>query len=417
MMSEPAADPCFDRQPALLSVEDAVAALLSEARPLADLERIQLMQAGGRVLAEELRSPIDVPGFDNSAMDGYALHTSDIERAQSDGLVIAQRIPAGSTGTELQAGTAARIFTGAPLPAGADTVVMQEICRVEGDRVILEKPVTAGANIRPRGNDIRCGNTVLESGTVLQAAHLGLAASVGISEVSVYRHLKVAIFSTGDELVMPGQPLAAGQIYNSNRYQLSALLQAQGCEVIDLGSIADDFETTRRTLLDAAELADVVITTGGVSVGEEDYIKTALQAVGELTLWRIRMKPGKPLAFGRVGAVPFIGLPGNPVSTFVTFLLFARPFIQFTQGRTQTTPPSWPVQAGFDYQSKQRREYVRVRLNHDPAGLPVAETYPRQGSDVLSSVVWADGLVEIPEATRVSAGDTVRFLPFSEWAR
>ncbi len=416
-MSDPAVDPCFDHQPALLSVEEAVAALLSEARPLADQERIPLMQAGGRVLAEELHSPIDVPGFDNSAMDGFALHSRDMQRALSDGLVIAQRIPAGSTGTELQAGTSARIFTGAPLPAGADTVVMQEFCRVEGERVNFEQAVTPGANIRPRGNDIKCGDTVLKSGTVLQAAHLGLAASVGVGAVSVYRRLKAAIFSTGDELIEPGQALAPGQIYNSNRYQLSALLKAQGCEVIDLGTIADDYETTRQTLLAAAEQADLVVTTGGVSVGEEDYIKTALQTVGELTLWRIRMKPGKPLAFGHIGAVPFIGLPGNPVSTFVTFVLFARPFMQFMQGRTQTTPPSWPVQAGFEYQSKQRREYLRVRLNHDPAGLPVAEPYPRQGSDVLSSVVWADGLVEIPEASRVSPGDTVRFLPFSEWAR
>ncbi len=416
-MPDPAADPCFDHQPALLSVEEAVAALLTKAQPLADPERVPLMHAGGRVLAEDLRSPLDVPGFDNSAMDGYALHSRDMDRAQSEGLVIAQRIPAGSTGTELQAGTAARIFTGAPLPAGADTVVMQEFCRVEGDRVILEQTAASGANIRPRGNDIKRDNMVLESGTRLQAAHLGLAASVGFGEVAVYRRLRAAIFSTGDEIVEPGQPLAPGQIYNSNRYQLSALLRAQGCEVIDLGTIKDDYETTRQTLLAAAGQADLVVTTGGVSVGEEDHIKTALQAVGELDLWRIRMKPGKPLAFGRIGNVPFIGLPGNPVSTFVTFLLFARPFIQHTQGCRQTTPVSWPVQAGFDYQSKQRCEYVRVRLTHEPAGEPVAETYPRQGSDVLSSVAWADGLVEIPEATRVCTGDTVRFLPFSEWAR
>ena len=416
-MPGPAADPCFDHQPTMLSVEEAVAALLSGARPLTDQERIPLMRAAGRVLAGDLYSLLDVPGFDNSAMDGYALHSRDLERAQSEGLPIAQRIPAGSPGSELQPGTAARIFTGAPVPTGADTVVMQEFCRIEGERVILKQTVATGANIRPRGNDIKRGSTVIAAGTLLQAAHLGLAASVGLGEVAVYRRPGVAIFSTGDELVEPGQPLAPGQIYNSNRYQLSALLEAQGCEVIDLGSIADDYETTRRTLLAAAEQADLVVTTGGVSVGEEDHIKAALQAVGELNLWRIRMKPGKPLAFGRIGAVPFIGLPGNPVSTYVTFLLFARPFIQHMQGRTQTTPASWPVRAGFDYQSKQRREYVRVHLNHGPDGAPVAETYPRQGSDVLSSVVWADGLVEIPEATRISSGDTVRFLPFSEWAR
>jgi len=323
-------------------------------------------------------------------MDGYAFSSSDMERAQAEGLEITQRIPAGTTGTPLQPGSAARIFTGAPVPEGVDTVAMQEICRIENNRMVLEKPVAAGANIRPRGNDIGTGDTILESGSVLRAAQLGLAASVGVGSVDVYRTLKIAIFSTGDELVQPGTPLAAGQIYNSNRYQMHGLLQAQGCEVIDLGTVPDTFnsnryqmhgllqaqgcevidlgtvpdtfEATRQALLAGQEQADMVLTSGGVSVGEEDHVKAALESVGELNLWRIRMKPGKPLAFGKIGATPFIGLPGNPVSAFVTFLLFARPYLQLMQGRTTAEPLSYPVQAGFSYHAKHRREYVRVKL-------------------------------------------------------
>jgi len=282
--------------------------------------------------------------------------------------------------------------------------------------VWLETAATAGSNIRPRGNDIAAGSIVLERGTRLQAAHLGLAASVGIATVEVSRRLRVGVFSTGDELAEPGIPLAPGQIYNSNRYQLNALLAAQGCEVIDLGSIADDFSTTRETLLQAAAQADLVMTTGGVSVGEEDHVKAALEAVGSLHLWRIRMKPGKPLAFGRIGGTPFIGLPGNPVSVFVTFMLLARPYLQAMQGRARGDSRRYPVRAGFNYRANQRREYVRVRVHADHDGMPVAETFPRQGSDVLSSVAWADGLVEIAEDTTVQPGETVSFLPFAEWA-
>ncbi len=410
-------DPCFDKQSGMLSVDQAIEQLLSQATALTESEQLDLAAAAGRVLAQDLTSPIDVPGFDNSAMDGYALHSRDIEAARAAGLPVTQRITAGSVGERLQPGCAARIFTGAPVPDGADTVVMQEQCRVADDRVWIETAATAGANIRPRGNDIATGSIVLARGTLLQAAHLGLAASVGIGTVEVLRRLRVGVFSTGDELVEPGKPLAPGQIYNSNRYQLNALLAAQGCEVIDLGSIADDFNATRETLLQAAAQADLVMTTGGVSVGEEDHVKAALAAVGALHLWRIKMKPGKPLAFGRIGDTPFIGLPGNPVSVFVTFLLFARPFLQAMQGRTHAGPRRYPVRAGFDYHAKQRREYVRVRLHADPDGMPVAETFPRQGSDVLSSVAWADGLAEISEDSSVQAGEMVSFLPFAEWTR
>jgi molybdopterin molybdotransferase len=415
-MSAATPDCCFPNAADMLSVEDAIASLLQHAKPITETDQVDLIDAANRVLATDITSTIDVPGFDNSAMDGYAFSSSDMERAQAEGLEITQRIPAGTTGTPLQPGSAARIFTGAPVPEGVDTVAMQEICRIENNRMVLEKPVAAGANIRPRGNDIGTGDTILESGSVLRAAQLGLAASVGVGSVDVYRTLKIAIFSTGDELVQPGTPLAAGQIYNSNRYQMHGLLQAQGCEVIDLGTVPDTFEATRQALLAGQEQADMVLTSGGVSVGEEDHVKAALESVGELSLWRIRMKPGKPLAFGKIGATPFIGLPGNPVSAFVTFLLFARPYLQLMQGRTTAEPLSYPVQAGFSYHAKHRREYVRVRLRQDAETL-IAESFARQGSDVMRSVAWSDGLVEVAEDSNIEPGDTVRFLPFSEWAR
>ena len=416
-MPDTATDACFENQPAMLNVEQAIAGLLRNANAVGKTERISLMTAAGRVLAQDLKSPIDVPGFDNSAMDGYAINTNDIGRASTEGLQITQRIPAGSTGETLQPGSCARIFTGAPIPEGANAVAIQEICRVENNRIFFDQTLCNAENIRPRGNDITTGSTILHDGTLLQAAHLGLAASVGIAEVDVYRKLTVATFSTGDELVEPGKPLAPGQIYNSNRYQLQALLESQGCKVIDLGTVADTFAATRDTLLQGAGQADLVMTTGGVSVGEEDHVKAALESVGELTMWRVKMKPGKPLVFGRIGKTPFIGLPGNPVSVFVTFLLFARPYLQTLQGRQVTEPQSYEVRAGFDYRAKQRREYVRVRLSNDTGDAITAETFSRQGSDVMSSVAWSDGLVEILEGESVEVGDTVRFLPFSEWAR
>jgi len=411
-MSIPATDPCCDGQPGMLSVEQAVGQLLAQVQAITESERVELSTAAGRVLARDLASPIDVPGFDNSAMDGYALHSRDLDGARVTGLPVSQRITAGSVGTALQPGSAARIFTGAPLPEGADTVVMQELCRLEDDQVVIDAAAAPGTNIRPRGNDITAGSIVLAHGTRLRAAHLGLAASVGIGTLEVVRQPRVAVLATGDELVEPGRPLPPGRIYNSNRYQLQALLQAQGCEVIDLGGVADTFGATREALQQAAARADMVMTTGGVSVGEEDHVKAALEDIGELTLWRVRMKPGKPLAFGHIGDTPFMGLPGNPVSVFVTFLLFARPCLQTLQGCGESEPHRYPVRSGFNYQAKGRREYVRVRLEAE-----VAMKYPRQGSDVLSSVAWADGLVEIAEDTRVHTGDMVSFLPFSEWAR
>jgi len=415
-MSVTVSDPCFTNAADMLSVEQAIAALLKHVQPLKEIEHVMLAHAHNRVLASGITSPIDVPGFDNSAMDGYAVHTRDVGLATQDGLAITQRIPAGTMGDKVEPGCCARIFTGAPIPEGANAVVIQEVCRIENERLFFDQVMGEQENIRPRGNDIATGNTILEPGTVLRAAQLGLAASVGVDKVDVFRELRVAIFSTGDELIEPGQPLAPGQIYNSNRYQMRALLEAQGCTVVDLGTVPDSFDATQKALTEGAEQADLVMTSGGVSVGEEDYVKAALESVGELTMWRIRMKPGKPLAFGRIGEVPFIGLPGNPVSVFVTFLLFARPYIQAQQGQSTSEPCSYPVQADFSYCAKQRREYVRVRLRHDADKL-IAESFARQGSDVMRSVAWSDGLVEVTENSSVVPGDTVRFLPFSEWAR
>ncbi|HEB83108.1 MAG TPA: molybdopterin molybdenumtransferase MoeA, partial [Gammaproteobacteria bacterium] len=344
-----------------MSVEQAIDNILSQAVPVAESENVAILDALGRVLAEDLCSGIDVPGYDNSAMDGYAVRSEDCQQAGVS-LPVSQRIPAGATGSELQPGTAARIFTGAPVPPGADAVVMQELCEADGDSVTINTVVKAGSNVRRAGEDIKNGAVVLQAGKKLRAQELGLLASVGLAEFPVRRKLKVAIFFTGDEIVTPGQPLQPGQIYNSNRYTLNGLLQAMNCEIIDLGIVPDTLEATLEVLKEAASCADLVITSGGVSVGEEDYVRIALEQLGELSMWRIAMKPGKPVAFGRVGDTLFMGLPGNPVSVFVTFLLFARGLILKMQGCDDVRPKPVSVTAGFDWPSVKRQEYLRVKL-------------------------------------------------------
>ena len=397
----------------MLTVEQALKRLLAGARPLVEVERVAALDAEsalGRVLAQPIVAAIDVPPMDNSQMDGYALRAADAASVPAT-LKVAQRIAAGHVGQELAPGTAARIFTGAPVPPGADAVVMQEATVAHGDRVTINEAPAPGQWIRRKGIDVRAGATILAAGRLLRPQDLGLAASVGVAELDVRRRLRVAVFFTGDELVMPGDPLPPGRIYNSNRFVLRALLRALGCEVNDLGIVPDDRAATRAAFVRAAQDADLIITSGGVSVGEEDHVKPAVEAEGALDLWQIAMKPGKPLAFGHVRGVPFIGLPGNPVSSFVTFLLFARPFIRARQGASELAPRALALRADFDLpRPDRRREFLRARFN-DAGGL---EPFANQNSAVLTSCVWADGLIDNPPAQPIARGDMVRFLPFSE---
>ena len=394
----------------LMSVDEALAAMLSGARAVAEVEEVATLEATGRVLARAQRSTMDVPPMDNSAMDGYAVRLADVKAAGTR-LRIAQRIAAGSVGQPLEPGTAARIFTGAPVPAGADAVVMQEYCSQEKDLVSMKKIPEPGEWIRLAGSDIQAGSEILAAGIRLRPQDIGLAASVGISTLPVCRKARIGLFFTGDELVMPGEPLAPGRIYNSNRFTLRGLAQVYGCEVRDYGIVPDRLDATREALRRAAAENDVIVTSGGVSVGEEDHVRPAVEAEGSLLMWKIAMKPGRPLAFGRVGSAAFIGLPGNPVSSFVTFLVFVRPFLLKTQGVADPAPRVLEARADFDWpRPDPRREFLRVKWN-SAGGL---DLYPTQDSAVLASTAWADGLADNPPEHAIRKGDMVRFLPFSE---
>lgn len=395
---------------ALIPVDVAVRKILDAAAPVDQVETRPVTDSLGRVLAEDVLSAINVPGFDNSAMDGYAVNSVDCSQTGTR-LPVSQRIAAGEVGVRLQAGTAARIFTGAPVPEGADAVVMQERCQQQGDDVLIDTAARPGENIRRAGEDIAQGGVVLEAGRRIRPQEQGLIASIGCARVSVARKLKVATFFTGDELVEAGKPLEQGQIYNSNRYTLHGLLQASGCEVIDFGIVPDTLDATRDTLEQAAASADLVLTSGGVSVGEEDYVRIALEQLGELNMWRINMKPGKPLAFGKVDRALFMGLPGNPVSVFVTFLIFARPLILKLQGAQDQKSTVLSIRSGFNWNGGKRQEYLRVRVRQDDHGA-YAELYPHQGSGVLSSASWADGLAIIEPNTTIHVGDSVPYIPF-----
>ncbi|MCP4595620.1 gephyrin-like molybdotransferase Glp [Neptuniibacter sp.] len=400
---------CCDTQPGLIPFDEALQRLLKGSDTVVDTEVVALADAAGRVLAEMPKASVSVPPADNSSMDGYALHTSDLLSSET-ALVVSQRIPAGSAPKPLQSGTCARIFTGAEIPEGANAVVMQENVRLEEDKAVFGAAVRAGENIRRMGQDIQAGAEILTVGTRLQPADLGMLASVGLSEIKVFKRLKVAILSTGDELVEPGLPLESGQIYNSNRYILTGLLHALGMEVVDLGCVKDTRESTLEALKAAADSADAIISTGGVSVGEEDHVKGAVEELGSLDMWKIRIKPGKPVAYGKVIDTPFIGLPGNPTSTLITFCLLGRPCLMGLQGMNYEAPLQVPVKAGFERKRAiQRQEYLRVRLENG-----VVTPFSNQSSGVLTSASWANGLAVIPPETTIAKGDPVSFIPLSE---
>ena len=405
-------------KPPMLTAAQALEQLLVPAVPVSEVESVPMQAALGRVLAEDVVSLVDVPPLDNTSMDGYAIRVADLA-THSGVLRVGQRIPAGSMGTELQSGTAARIFTGAPIPQGADAVVMQEDCTIDPakpDAVSIATSPTVGQWIRRRGEDLSAGNVALSAGCVLRPQELGVAASAGLTHLPVKRRVRVAAFFTGDELSLPGEPLKPGGIYNSNRDTLLACIKTLGCDATDLGIVPDRLDATRSALRHASQDHDLIITSGGVSVGEEDHIKPAVTAEGELNLWQIAIKPGKPLAFGSVRresnpgtSTWFIGLPGNPVSSFVTFLLFVRPFILKLQGREAKQTPSYLMRADFDWLKADRRnEFLRVKLNNN-GGL---DLFPNQSSGVLTSASWGDGLVDCPPNQPIQVGDLVKYIPF-----
>lgn len=406
-MSEEAAHPSAraGKSDGEAAVDEAQARLLASLAPISrPPERIPLAESAGRILAHDLVAGIPVPGWDNSAMDGYALRAADLGIAGAV-LPVSQRIPVGVAPAPLEPGTAARIFTGAPIPEGADTVVAQEVCREIEGRVHVDRQPATGANVRRAGEDLPRGAVALAAGRRLRPVDVGVAASLGYADLQVATPLRVAILATGDELVPPGRPLGPGQIYASNGPFLFSLLAGLGCSPLPPVQVPDSLTATREALDAAAAVADLVLTSGGVSVGEEDHVKAAVEAQGVLDLWKVAIKPGKPLAFGRVRNTAFIGLPGNPVALFVTFALFAAPAIRRLQGRSTALPTPLPLPAGFDRtRAEQRDVYLRVRLRE---GRLVP--YPRQGAAILSSVAWADGLARVPAGRPVAHGDALDF--------
>jgi molybdopterin molybdotransferase len=400
---------------AMLPFDTAKQQLLAAARPLTETESLDTELAFGRALAFDVVSPQTVPPFDNAAMDGYALHVAQVPVAGTR-LPVSQRIAAGDVAQPLVPGTAARIFTGAELPKGADAVVMQEDCVVDGDSVVVKRLPAAGEHVRLAGSSLRAGDAVLTKGARLSAAALGLAASVGIAELPVFRRLRVAIFFTGSELVMPGEPLKPGHIYNSNRYLMRGFLQDLGVDIVDLGIIPDDRDATEAALVRAGAAADVIVTSGGMSEGEEDYVAGAVGARGRVDVWKIASKPGKPLAFGAVRSggreVAFIGLPGNPVAVWVGMMVLVVPYLRRCQGFARIEPDRQRLPADFSYKVKGNRlEFIRVRRNERGR----LDLYPQQDSAIIGSAVWADGLAAIPAGTTVAPGDSVDYVPGPGW--
>jgi molybdopterin molybdotransferase len=405
---------CFAFGGPLMSVGEAQALILERLQPVVGTERVPLVAADGRVLAEDIVAPVDLPPFDNSAVDGYAVRFADLAPEGETVLPVSGRVAAGATPGEAPPRHAVRIFTGAPMPAGLDTVFMQEDVRLEGDRAILPSGLKAGANRRLAGEDVARDAMALPLGRRLSPRDLALLSGLGIAEALVREPLKVAVFSTGDEIVSPGEPLRAAGVYDANRFMLVALLQRLGCAVTNLGILPDRRAAVAEALAGAAGSHDLLMTSGGVSTGEEDHVKAAVDAAGALTFWRLGIKPGRPVAMGVVQGKPFIGLPGNPVAVFITFVHVARALVARLSGETFLVPEPLPVEAGFSYRKKEgRREYVRVRLVRDGSGRVVAQKYPREGAGVITSLTETDGLLELSEeTTQVEAGATVGFLPY-----
>jgi len=410
-------DDCFAFGGALMTGAEALALIEARTLPLPEPETVPLAAARGRFLAAPVVSSRDVPPHDNAAVDGYAVHFDDLKPGEATVLPVIGRAAAGHPLDRAAArGAAVRIFTGAPMPEGPDTVFMQEDCAVEGDRVRLPPGLKRGANRRRAGEDIKAGATVLAPGQRLRAQDIGLAASLGLTGLGVYRRLRVALLSTGDEVREPGAPLPAGGIYDANRYTLRALLEGLGLAVTDLGILPDRLDAIQDALAQAAASHDLIVTSGGMSTGDEDHMKAAVEALGRLHFWRLAIKPGRPVAMGQIGRVPLLGLPGNPVAVMVTFLVLARPLILRLAGARDAAPRAFPVRAGFAYRKKEgRREYLRARLEASPEGGWTAQKFPRDGAGILSSMVDSDGLVVLDEAaTDLTPGTTVPFLPFSE---
>lgn len=409
-------DDCFAFGGPMMSVDEAVGLIAARVTPVREIETVALARADGRVLARDINAPLPLPPFTNSAVDGYAVSSRELPQKEEQAFVVTGRLQAGSSATApLKSGQAIRIFTGAPMPDGADTVFMQEDVRVDGDKVILPAGLKPGANVRPAGEDIPLGLAALKAGKRLRPQHVALAAAFGLTQLEAVRRLRVAVFSTGNELASPGEARAAAQLFDSNRYMLMAMLARLGCEVSDLGILRDDRAPLAHALQEVAGTHDLILTTGGVSTGEEDHVKASVESVGRLVLWRMAIKPGRPVAMGIIGGTPFIGLPGNPVASFVTFVHVVRPTILALSGAMQERLVPMPVSAGFTYKKKiARREYVRVSLRTAADGTLEAVKFPREGAGLLSSLVDTDGLVELGEqVTLVEPGQTVGFLSYA----
>ena len=410
-------DDCFAFSGPMMSVDDAVAIIGARVTPVRDVETVSLLDADGRILASGISAPLPLPPFTNSAVDGYAVRSGDLPQREEAAFPVTGRVQAGASASgAIEPGHAARIFTGAPMPDGADTVFMQEDVRLDGHgRVVLPTGLRPGANVRPAGEDIPAGTFALTAGQRLRPQDVALAAAFGLTQIVVCRPVRVAVFSTGNELVSPGSPREAAQLFDSNRFMLMAMLKRLGCDVSDLGILGDDRASLAEGLKQVADSHDLILTTGGVSTGEEDHVKAAVESIGTLVLWRMAIKPGRPVAMGIVAGTPVIGLPGNPVASFVTFVHVVRPIVLALAGATQQPLIPMPVRAAFTYKKKiARREYVRVHLRKGDDGGLEAVKFPREGAGLLSSLVDTDGLVELGEAiTQVEPGQTVGFLSYA----